>query len=243
MTDDALHDRVLAYLNEPFPTPEEIEAAQAVHQARREAEAARHQEEQRRRNAALIERCRAMAVESLATRPWAWARAELIEEAERLLAREDLTVTAAGRLGELATNAAVNVNRCLQRIATPHEPELALARDPAVRAAAAEALALVTARDQDRAQHRNGVEWSKTASLVGHVLTGLGELSETHATHAIRIPRLHPGQVPRALMARVLGAPGRPRCPGRWTWGSSAGGPSAYAGGSPLDDEADPLGP
>ena len=207
MTDDTLHDRVLAYLNAPFPTPEEIEAAQAAHRARREAEAAKRQEGERRRNAALIERARTMARESIATRPWAWARAELIDEAERLLAREDLSVGAAMRLGELAANAAVNVNRCLQRIATPHEPELALARDPAVRAAAAEALALVTARDQDRAQDKNGVGWSKTASLTGHVLTGLGELSETHATHAIRILRLHRGQVPRALMARVLGAP------------------------------------
>jgi hypothetical protein len=158
-------------------------------------------------NERLIEKAKADARRSLGSRRWSWVRPQDIEEAERLIADLALDVGGARRLIDMVKRAAANVLRTEEKVAVPYEPELALARDPAVRIAAAEALAHVTGFDADRAAYRNDIGWSRSTSLAGHVLTGKGELDEAHASHALRILRIHHGQVPPALLARVLGAP------------------------------------
>ncbi|UYW28296.1 hypothetical protein OKC48_07215 [Methylorubrum extorquens] len=178
-------------------------ARDAARRQEAEARAAREAEAE----AGLIERAKTEAARSLGSRRWSWVRPQDIEEAETLIANPALDVPGARRLLDMVRRAAANVLRTEERVAVAHEPELALARDPAVRAAAAEALAHVTAFDADRARVRNDVGWSRATTLAGHVLTGMGDLDEAAASHAIRIIRIHHGQVPQALLARVLGAP------------------------------------
>lgn len=175
----------------------------AVRRQEAEARAAREAEAE----AGLIERARTEAARSLGSRRWSWVRPQDVEEAEGLIANPGLDAAGARRLLGMVRRAAANVMRTEERVAGPYAPELERARDPAVRAAAAEALAHVTAFDADRARVRNDIGWSRATTLAGHVLTGMGDLDEAAASHAIRILRIHHGQLPGPLLARVLGAP------------------------------------
>ncbi|MFJ7437785.1 hypothetical protein ACIQW5_09035 [Methylorubrum thiocyanatum] len=185
---------------EPHPTPEE--AAQAAHRARRA-------EEDRRRNAPVVNAARAEAEESLRTQRWAWTLRANVEQAERYLARgEDLDLYAAKRLRELTKGATRVVARALQAATVPYEPEVARASDSSVRAAAREGVAYMTKLDADWSQDRNREGWGRATTVMGHVLDTLGELTVSQASHALRVLRVHRRQLPADLAARLFdGAP------------------------------------
>jgi len=179
----------------------EVEEREAAWKAEREAREAAVA----RANESLIEDAKAAARRSLGTRRWSWVRPVDIEEAEGLITDPGLGIPGARRLLDLVKRASANVARTEQKITIAYEPELARAGDADVRAAAVEALAHVTAFDADRAAHRNDIGWSRATTLAGHVLTGKGDLDATAASHALRILRIHHGQVPAALRARLFG--------------------------------------
>ena len=174
----------------------------AEHEAEREAERLYASQANER----FIEGARAAARESLRDRRWSWAKAADIEEAGALLAKADLTIAEARRLHDMVDRARANVSRAEARIATPHLPELDLARDPAVRAAALEGCLMLTARDADWASVRNASGWSKATTVTGHVLAWQESLDETKASHALRLLRVHRKQLPSALTDRLFGA-------------------------------------
>jgi hypothetical protein len=187
---------------EPHPTPEEAEAAQAAHRARRA-------EEDRRRNAPVVNAARAAAEESLRTQRWAWTLRANVEHAEAYLARgEYLSLDGAKRLRELTKAADRVVARALQAATVPFEPEIARASDSSVRAAAREGVAFMTRLDTDWSQDRNREGWGRATTVMGHVLDTLGELTVSQASHALRVLRTHRRQLPADLAARLFdGAP------------------------------------
>ena len=215
--DDFTGTRPCFWLSAAGWSPAALDAAKALVPARiREAQErdARNladwqarQDAPRLANESLIADARKAAARSLGTRRWSWVRPQDVEEAECLITDPALDVPGARRLLDMVKQAKNNVVRTEEPVAVPYEPELALARNPDVRVAAAEALAHVTAFDADRAAYRNDIGWSRATTLAGHVLTGMGELDEARASHTLRILRIHHGQVPPALLTRVLGAP------------------------------------
>lgn len=172
--------------------------------ARRDAELAASREEARLRRERFVEDARAAAQDSLTCRRWAWARPALVEEAEALLAREDLDEAAATRLLALAANADATVARAGRAAAVPVAAERTLASDPAIREGCLHAVRYLTVYDSDRATIENGLGWGRTTTVLGHVLAGMEELSEAQATHALRILRIHRRQLPPALDAAVF---------------------------------------
>lgn len=195
-------------------SPADLEATKALvpvriresreRDARIMAERAARAEAEVRANETFIEDAKSSARRSLGTRRWAWVRPVDIEEAESLIMDPSLGIPGARRLLDLLKRATANVMRTEERVAIPYGPELVRAGDPAIRIAAAEALAHVTALDADRASRRNDVGWSRATTLAGHVLTGKGDLDEAHASHALRILRLHHVQVPPTLRDRLF---------------------------------------
>ncbi|WP_375275577.1 hypothetical protein [Methylorubrum thiocyanatum] len=187
---------------EPHPTPKEIDAAQATPRARRA-------EEDRRRNAPVVNAARAEAEESLRTQRWAWTLRANVERAEAYLARgEDLSLDGAKRLRELTKAANRVVTRALQAATVPFEPEVARASDLAVRTAAREGVAHMTRLDSDWSHDRNREGWGQATTVMGHVLDTLETFSVSQASHALRILRVHRRQLPAPLAARLFdGAP------------------------------------
>lgn len=172
--------------------------------ARREADLAASREEARLRRERFVEGARAAAQDSLTSRRWAWARPALAEEAEALLARVDLDEAAATRLLALAANADDTVTRAERASTVPVAAERTLASNPVIREGCLHAVRYVTVFDGDRATLHNDCGWSRTTTVLGHVLAGLDELTEAQATHALRIPRIHRRQLPPALDAAVF---------------------------------------
>ncbi|MCE4224053.1 hypothetical protein HCU64_09845 [Methylobacterium sp. C25] len=178
--------------------------------AKKEAEAARVEQEhlerqereaaaERERHREFIEEARETARISLRDKRWSWAKAALIDEANKLIDDPALDYAGAKRLKALAGQASKNVVRSEQRIAVAHEPELARAANPVVVAAAKDAIASITWFDQDWASLQNDIGWSKATTCDGHVLDGLTVWTVEQASHALRLLRIHHGQVPDRL--------------------------------------------
>ncbi|MEE7475929.1 hypothetical protein MHIMP23_05930 [Methylobacterium hispanicum] len=198
-SDDELSPELLAFLTAPRPTAEEIAAAQAGHRARRE-------EEIRRRDAPYIDGARTAARDSLASERWAWSCRRIIESAEALLAREDLSRDGAKRLNELTSKARITIRRALQAATVPHEPEIVRATDSSIREAAREGVAYLTRLDSDEAHERNREGWGKATMVMGHVLDTVDVFTPSQASHALRILRVHRRQLPPVLTARLFDA-------------------------------------
>lgn len=184
-------------------------------EARRE-ETARREAEQRERDQAYIEQAREAARGSLRDRRWAWARSADVDEASELLARPELDRVDAGRLIILVGNAEKNVSRSQAKTAQRHEPEMRRAEDPAVQVAALEGVRHITAHDEDWASVQNGIGWSKSTTIDGHVLAGLDSLSVEQTSHALRLLRVHRRQLPGRLFLALFA----PRLPASATQAS-----------------------
>lgn len=176
----------------------------AEREERRIASAKAWAEECRLRRERLVARARAAATESLRERPWAWATAALIAEAEALLALEVLVEPDAERLLKLAKAADAAAAKALEASAVPVPTEAELARDPAIREACRLGLHYITVLDSDRARVTNDSGWSRSTTVMGHVLDALPELDEAQASHALRILRIHRRQLPDILAGAVF---------------------------------------
>ncbi|GLS45903.1 hypothetical protein [Methylobacterium brachythecii] len=199
--DPAALDAIPGLVRERIVESKARDAEIMARRAARDAQFTAALEEQRRRHEALVPDAR----RSMDERRWSWAKAADVEEAEALIARKTLGHAAHRRLRALLDRADANVARAEAASAVPVASELGLARIPAIRAAAAEGVALMTERDSDRASRRNDSGWSKSTSYVGHVLAARGEdLDEAQASNALRILRTHRRQLPPPLAARLF---------------------------------------
>lgn len=186
--------------------------------ARGQAETARIEDERREREeraaAERLEREQAFiadAVEaartSLRERRWSWAKGSLIDEANELIARPEIDRTDALRLLALVDQARKNVARAEDRTARPHPPEMERATDPVILTAAKGAVDAITLLDQDWASVQNAVGWSKSTTIDGHVLSGLGRWTPEQASHALRLLRVHRRQIAPHLRQILFPAP------------------------------------
>ncbi len=138
-------------------------------------------------------------------RPWS-IHPNLLAEA-RGLARLDRLDGRQERAAEIVDRSNDTVARAEARIREidPEDPLLARAADPTVRQLALDAVRSITELDADRASKRNGIGWSQTTSVVGHVLSRKPELSVDETVAAVRILGMHRGQVREDHRAVLFG--------------------------------------
>ncbi|WP_298961469.1 hypothetical protein [uncultured Methylobacterium sp.] len=184
-----------------------ITMAEAAIPAVREARLAAAAEASERKAAQLLEtraRVGAIAERVLSTIPWAIQTSEGLALLREAVTLETWTEAYGTDVANEAHGAERVVAQTRKRLRVPVGIEMGNVRDPVVSAAALEAVGYVSALDGDWALHRNKSGWGKPSSAVGHVLAAEDALDEIHASHALRILRIHRRQLPAALAARLF---------------------------------------
>ena len=182
-------------------------ARQRADAVEREAAEAANREKRGAEDLALAIRAIAAAKESLRVHEWAWALADDVAEARRLIALppEKLWRMHSDALIILVDRAQANVDRALAAMQVAYEPEAERAAIPDVQAAALEGCRLMTARDSDRASIHNKSGWGRTTTIRGHVLSSHKAFDTILASHALRALRTHRRQLPPELDVRLFG--------------------------------------
>lgn len=185
-------------------------ARQKVVAAAREAQEAADRERQAAEDLDLATRAIAAARESLRIHEWAWALADDVTRAKRLILipPAQLERCLAWALEMYVERADANISRAMAAMTAIYEPEAERAALPDVQAAALEGCRLLTARDADRASVINRAGWGRTTSVKGHVLASHETLDTVLASHALRALRTHRRQLPPELDQRLFGLNG-----------------------------------
>ncbi|SFU51688.1 MULTISPECIES: hypothetical protein [unclassified Methylobacterium] len=185
-------------------------ARQHAEAAAREAQEAADRERQAAEDLDLATRAIAAARESLAKHEWAWALADDVTRAKRLvlIPPAQLERRLAWALEMYVERAEANISRAMASMTAVYEPEAERAAIEDVRIAALEGCRLLTARDSDRASVVNRAGWGRTTSVKGHVLAGHEAFDTILASHALRALRTHRRQLPADLDRRLFGLDG-----------------------------------
>lgn len=157
----------------------------------------------------LVNARRAIAVaeESLRVHPWAWALADDVARARRLITipPKQIERRLVWALEMYVERAQANVDRAMAAMTVVYEPEAERAALPDVQAAALEGCQLLSARDADRASINNRSGWGRTTTIKGHILSSHEVLDAVLASHALRALRTHRRQLPADLDRRLFG--------------------------------------
>jgi hypothetical protein len=182
-------------------------ARQRQEAAEREAQEAANRERRAAEDLDLATRAIAAARESLAKHEWAWALADDVTRAKRLILvpPDQLERRLSWALEMYVERAQANVDRAMAAMTVVYEPEAERAGLPDVQAAALEGCRLLSARDSDRASINNKMGWGRTTTVKGHVLAGHKAFDTILASHALRALRTHRRQLPRELDQRLFG--------------------------------------
>ncbi|MBP1182960.1 hypothetical protein [Methylobacterium sp. PvR107] len=182
-------------------------ARQRADAAEREAFEAANRERQAAEDLDLATRAIAAARESLRAYEWAWALADDVTRAKRLITipPAQLERRLAWALEMYVERAQANIDRAMTAMTAIYEPEAERAALPDVKAAALEGCQLLTARDADRASVINRAGWGRTTSVKGHVLASHEVLDTVLTSHALRALRTHRRQLPPELDVRLFG--------------------------------------
>ena len=182
-------------------------ARQRADAAEREAFEAANREREAAEDLDLATRAIAAGRESLARHEWAWALADDVTRAKRLIAipPAQLERRLAWVLEMYVERAQANIDRAMAAMTAIYEPESERAAIKDVQIAALEGCRLLTARDSDRASVVNRAGWGRTTSVKGHVLSSHETLDTVLASHALRALRTHRLQLPADLDQRLFG--------------------------------------
>ncbi len=143
----------------------------------------------------------------LSSHEWVVPR-RLHDTASALIEAEALTTGQARFAREIAEEAEARLARIDARLASPAgEDAMAKVRRKTVRLALSRAVRAITARDEDRAVHRNNVGWDAASSDMGHRLAWIAEYDERTAAHAWTLVHRHRRQISGALWAELYGSP------------------------------------
>lgn len=190
-----------------LPAYREKLARQRADAAEREAFEAANRERQAAEDLDLATRAIAAARASLERHEWAWALADDVTRAKRLILIQpaQLERRLAWALEMYVERAQANIDRAMAAMTAIYEPEAERAAIEDVRIAALEGCRLLTARDSDRASVINRAGWGRTTSVKGHVLASHEAFDTILASHALRALRTHRRQLPRDLDVRLFG--------------------------------------
>ncbi|GJE47000.1 hypothetical protein GOFOIKOB_0019 [Methylobacterium tardum] len=182
-------------------------ARQRADAAEREAFEAANRERQAAEDLDLATRAIAAAKESLERHEWAWALADDVTRARRLILipPAQLERRLAWALEMYVERAQANVDRAMAAMTAIYEPEAERAAIEDVQIAALEGCRLLSARDSDRASINNKMGWGRTTTVKGHVLSSHERFDTILASHALRALRTHRRQLPPDLDRRLFG--------------------------------------
>ncbi|MDP3408065.1 hypothetical protein [Bosea sp. (in: a-proteobacteria)] len=87
--------------------------------------------------------------------------------------------------------------------AEAHADAMQRCADGALRDAVLEGCRYLSADDADLASESNGIGWSRSTTVLGHVLAGKRTLTEREAAHGLGLLKTHRRQLPRDLRIQI----------------------------------------